>query len=136
MATIQNGFVFNKTELCYETGSPLPGRGRSEKEIRIARATANKQIPSIEQILHTLKCMPSVTEINLRNRAVISLCLLTGARDGAMTSLKLKHIDVVEGKLVQDARQVKTKFSKTFTTWFFPVPSEVRQIGLANGSSS
>ena len=100
----------------------------SEKEARIAKATADKRIPSVEQILHVLKCMSSKTEIDLRDRAVVALCHLTGARDGALASLKLKHVDVVEGKLVQDARQVKTKFSKTFTTWFFPVPSEVRQI--------
>jgi integrase len=29
---------------------------------------------------------------------------------------------------VQDAREVRTKFSKTFTTWFFPVGQDVRQI--------
>jgi integrase/recombinase XerD len=29
---------------------------------------------------------------------------------------------------VQDAREVRTKFSKTFTTWFFPVGEDVRQI--------
>jgi integrase len=45
-----------------------------------------------------------------------------------VASLKLKHVDIVEGKVVQDAREVKTKFSKTFTTWFFPVPEELRQI--------
>jgi integrase len=54
--------------------------------------------------------------------------LLTGARDGATASLKLKHIDIAEGKLVQDAREVKTKFSKTFTTYFFQVGEDVRAI--------
>jgi integrase/recombinase XerD len=34
---------------------------------------------------------------------------------------------ILEGKVVQDAREVRTKFSKTFTTWFFPVGEEVRQ---------
>ena len=28
----------------------------------------------------------------------------------------------------QDAREVKTKFSKTFTTFFFPVGDEIREI--------
>ena len=31
-------------------------------------------------------------------------------------------------RLDQDARQVNTKFSKSFTTWFFPVGDEIRQI--------
>jgi integrase len=30
----------------------------------------------------------------------------------------------------QDARQVKTKFSKSFTTWFFPVGADIRLIVL------
>jgi integrase len=64
----------------------------------------------------------------LRNRTVVALTLLTGARDGAIASLKRKHIDVVEGKVVQDAREVRTKFSKTITTWFFPVGDDIRQI--------
>jgi integrase/recombinase XerD len=38
------------------------------------------------------------------------------------------HIDMTEGKLDQDAREVHTKFSKTFTTYFFPVGDDVRSI--------
>jgi integrase len=72
--------------------------------------------------------MPANTDVDLRNRTVVALTLLTGARDGAIASLKLKHIDVVEGKVVQDAREVRTKFSKTITTWFFPVGDDIRQI--------
>jgi integrase len=30
--------------------------------------------------------------------------------------------------VLQDAREVKTKFSKTFTTWFFPVGEAIRQV--------
>ena len=52
----------------------------------------------------------------------------TGARDGAIASLKLKHVDIDQSRIDQDARQVTTKFSKSFTTEFFPVGSEVEQI--------
>ena len=72
--------------------------------------------------------MSADTGIDLRNRAVIAFTLLTGARDGAIASLKLKHVDVAASKVMQDAREVRTKFSKTFTTWFFPVGEDVRQI--------
>jgi len=85
-------------------------------------------VPTIEQIQHVLQNMPAVTDIDLRNRAVVAFTLLTGARDGAIASLKLKHVDVVERKVVQDAREVRTKFSKTFTTWFFPVGDDVLQL--------
>jgi len=78
-----------------------------------------------------------VTDIELRNRAVMAFTLLTGARDGAIASPKLKHVDVLEGKVVQDAREVRTKFSKTFTTWFFPVgedgsPDRCRLAGISH----
>ena len=100
----------------------------SEKETRIAKASPEKRTPSIEQIRHVLQAMPEGSAIEKRNRAVIAFTLLTGVRDGAAASLKLKHVDLADGKVVQDAREVKTKFSKTFTTWFFPVGDEVRQI--------
>jgi integrase/recombinase XerD len=100
----------------------------SEREARIAKAIAERPVPTIDQIRHVLQTMPAVTDIQLRNRAVVAFTLLTGARDGAVASLKCKHVDVVEGKVVQDAREVRTKFSKTFTTWFFPVGEEVLRI--------
>ena len=100
----------------------------SDKETRIAKASTERPVPTIEQVLHVLRGMPTTTEVQLRNRALIAFALLTGARDGAIASFKLKHIDVTEGKVIQDAREVRTKFSKTFTTWFFPVGEEVHQI--------
>ncbi len=42
--------------------------------------------------------------------------------------MKLKHINLVAGCVEQDAREVQTKFSKTFTTYFFPVGEEIRRI--------
>ena len=47
---------------------------------------------------------------------------------GALASMKLKHVDLATGSVFQDAREVQTKFSKSFTTYFFPVGSEVRLI--------
>ena len=47
---------------------------------------------------------------------------------GALASMKLKHVDLAAGSVFQDAREVQTKFSKSFTTYFLPVGSEVRQI--------
>ena len=72
--------------------------------------------------------MPGQTEIECRNRAVLAFAFLTGARDGALASMKLKHVDLAAGSVFQDAREVDTKFSKSFTTYFFPVGPQVRQI--------
>jgi hypothetical protein len=56
--------------------------------------------------------MPAGSETERRDRALVAFTILTGARDGAIASFKLKHIDVDQGRLDQDARQVNTKFSK------------------------
>ncbi|MFM9942896.1 MAG: tyrosine-type recombinase/integrase [Hyphomicrobiaceae bacterium] len=93
----------------------------SEKDARIATARRPKAFPSIEQVHATIAAMPAASVIDKRDRALLALTLLTGCRDGALASLKVKHIDLGANCLLLDAREVKTKFSKTFVTCFFPV---------------
>ncbi|HLI03796.1 MAG TPA: hypothetical protein VKU93_05950 [Terracidiphilus sp.] len=100
----------------------------SEKDARIATARREKEVPTLEQMRRVIETMPSGSEIERRNRALVAFTLLTGARDSAIASMKLKHVDLIIGCVHQDAREVKTKFSKSFTTYFFPVGEEVRQI--------
>lgn len=100
----------------------------SEKDARIAKARRERPGPTLEQVRHVLCCMPAQTDIERRDRALIAFAILTGVRDGALASLKLKHVDPVEGRVEQDAREVKTKFSKTMTTYFFPVGDDIREI--------
>jgi len=100
----------------------------SDKDIRVATAKRHQKSPTMEQVNHVISTMPTDTEIERRNRALIAFTLLTGARDSAIASMKLKHVDLIVGCVNQDARDVKTKFSKTFNTFFFPVGEEVRGI--------
>lgn len=100
----------------------------AEKDVRIAKASRTKPFPSLEQIHHVLATMPADTDIERRNRALIAFAILTGARDGALASFRLKHIDIAEGVVFQDARDVRTKASKSFSTWFFPVGGDALQI--------
>jgi len=100
----------------------------SEKEVRIATARRKKPVPTLEQIKHVVKTLPNDSDIERRNRALIAFTLLTGARDSAIASIKLKHVDLIGHSVFQDAREVDTKFSKTFTTFFFPVGDEIEQI--------
>lgn len=72
--------------------------------------------------------MPATTEIERRDRALMAFTILTGARDGAIASFKLRNIDIGEGKIYQDARDVRTKFSKSFVTTFFPVGEDIRAV--------
>lgn len=100
----------------------------SDKEVRIAKATREKPVPTLDQVHHVLANIPAETDIEKRNRALIALALLTGARGAALASLKLKHVDLEQGCVHQDAREVRTKASKTFTTWFCPVGGDALQI--------
>ena len=100
----------------------------SDKDTRIATAKRQQGFPTIEQIKHVISKMPVNSEIERRNRALVAFTRLTGARDSAIASLKLKHVDLIAGCVNQDAREVKTKFSKTFNTYFFPVGEEIHAI--------
>lgn len=100
----------------------------SDKDARIASAKRSQPVPTLDQIRHVLATMPVNTEIELRDRALVAFALLTGARDSAIASFKLKHVDLEKGLVFQDAREVNTKASKTFTTFFFPVGDHVLEI--------
>lgn len=93
----------------------------SANDSRIATAKREKRIPTTEQVLHVIGMMPTTTNVELRDRALVAFTLLTGARDTAIASMKLKHVNLTDRSLFQDAREVATKNRKTFTSYFFPV---------------
>jgi len=96
----------------------------SEQDLRIANARREKHVATVEQINHVLALMPAETAIEKRDRALLSFTILTGARDGALASFRLKHLDLKAQTLFQDGRDVRTKRRKTFTSVFFPVGPE------------
>ena len=91
------------------------------KDARAAHAQRPIPYPSIAQCAHAFRAMPEGDEVERRDKAIFAFLMLTGARDGAAASLRLKHIDLVEGSVFQDGREVRTKNGKTIETWFFPV---------------
>lgn len=102
----------------------------TEKDRAIARAKRQKIVPTLDQMQHILGTMPHGTPIEMRDRAVLAFALLTGARVKALISFRLHHVDLEKEMVFQDAREVETKFAKTFPTWFFPVGSEPKAIFL------
>jgi integrase len=100
----------------------------SEQDLRIATARREKRVATLEEIKRVLASMPTGTTIEQRDRAIVAFAILTGARDGALASFRLKHIDMSAQTLFQDAREVRTKGRKTFTSIFFPVGTEPLQI--------
>jgi integrase len=100
----------------------------SANDERIAKAVRERPVPSIEQIRHVLNSMPLRSDIERRNQAVIAFTLLSGARDNATASMSLKHIDLPNRRVYQDAREVRTKNAKTITSTFFPVGTDIELI--------
>jgi integrase/recombinase XerD len=100
----------------------------SAKDMTIAKSDREPRVPTIEQIRHVLSIMPKGSDIEQRNRALIAFTLLTGARDNAIASMRLKHIDLHQRRIYQDAHEVRTKFAKSFPTFFFPVGDDIEQV--------
>jgi integrase len=100
----------------------------THNEGRIAKAEHGRAPPTIAEIRKVLAIIPGRTELERRDRALIAFTLLTGMRDDAVASLSLEHVNLLKRTVFQDARQVRTKNRKTFTSWFFPVGNDIEEI--------
>jgi integrase/recombinase XerD len=100
----------------------------SEQDRRIAGARRERPVPTLDDIRKALEAMPSATHVEQRNRAVIAFAILSGARDGAIASFRLKHVDLGARTVFHDGRDVKTKARKTFKSVFFPVGPEPEEM--------
>ena len=63
-----------------------------------------------------------------RDRAVIAFAILSGARDDAIASMLMRHVNSDRRTVFHDARDVRTKNRKTFTSTFFPVGTDIESI--------
>jgi len=91
----------------------LADAGRALAALRAA-ITREQVVPTVEQVKHVIALMPAESAVQRRERALIAFTLLTGARDSAVASMKLKHVNLAAGCVEQDAREVQTKFQKVF----------------------
>lgn len=98
----------------------------TRKAGRVAHTQRAIPYPSVQQAAHAFQAMPFETEFQKRDKALFAFFMLTGARDGAVASLKLKHVNVDLGHVFQDAREVNTKNAKTIMCQFFPVDPAYR----------
>lgn len=102
----------------------------SNNEDRAGRATRELPVPTVEEVRKVLEAMPYETEIEKRDRAIIAFMALTGVRDAALISLKLKDVDRVKEEVWQDPKHVNTKNRKAISTFFMPFDTLWRDITL------
>lgn len=100
----------------------------SRADARAARAKRPRRVPTLEQIHRVIDAMPHGSAVERRDRALIALTALTGARDGALRTLRLRHLNLTERRLYQDPREVATKFAKQINTTFFPIGGRADEI--------
>jgi integrase len=121
----QNGF---KRVLTY---ADVDYFNNTRKAARVAHTQRTIPYPSMQQAAHAFQAMPFETDFQKRDKALFAFFMLTGARDGAVASLKLKHVNVDLGHVFQDAREVNTKAAKTIHCQFFPVDACYRDFFTA-----
>lgn len=83
-----------------------------------ARAAPERPAPSMCQAKRALNTMPNATARHMRDKAIFALLCLTGIRVAALTSLKIKHVDLEEKSVSQNPREVATKFGRQIDTFF------------------
>lgn len=99
-----------------------------DKLARTATARRLKDYATVAQVCAMINAMPDGNEVQLRDRALVALAAMTGARDGALVSFRLKHVDLERSRIDQDAREVRTKRSKTFQTFLVPIGDDILKI--------
>ncbi len=92
----------------------------SEKDVRAANAPSHRPFPTLPQIERVVSLMPDGLPTEKRDRAIVALTILTGVRDGALISLRLKHLDLSRMLLIQNPKEVATKFGKRIDTLSLP----------------
>lgn len=93
----------------------------SLKSARIAHTYRPMPYPTLAQCERAFDAMPERTPDEMRNKGFFSFLMLAGTRIKSASELRLKHINIDEGYVYLDAREVDTKFGKTGLTMFYPV---------------
>ena len=93
----------------------------NRNDARAAHTQRPVQYPSKQAAYHAFQGMADQSDLERRDKALFAFVMITGARVGAVSSLRLKHINLVDGFVFQDGREVRTKGGKDIMTWFFPM---------------
>lgn len=92
----------------------------NRRESRIAAQKHIRKFPLIDYITSLANSIEGKTDVELRDRALISFTFLTGMRDSAIISLPMKAVDISKMFVIQDPELgVRTKFGKTIYSKIF-----------------
>jgi integrase/recombinase XerD len=87
-----------------------------------ARATNFQESHTVEEIISTIRKMPNSNEIEMRNKAMVSICFLTTPRISALQTARVGSIRYFREDdvwaFVQNPNLVNTKFANNITAFF------------------
>jgi integrase len=93
----------------------------TQKEVREATQPKSVKYPVLDEIKKAVEGISGKTEVEMRDKALFSLALLTGARISAIRTLPMKSLDRNDLVLYQDPKLgVETKFSKRIVSSLMP----------------
>lgn len=94
----------------------------SANDTRMAIAGSTRAKPTFDEAKQIIEGITGGSEIDRRDRAVISFALITGCRISAMVSLKMKNFDKRRQVVDQNPGDgVRTKMRKKILTPLFPI---------------
>ena len=99
----------------------------NRKDLRAAKGQKQKSCPSVPECLRVFQRMPRETEVEMRDRALFALLMLTGARIDAAVTLQVRHINLDGGYILQCGAESRTKGSKTFLAGYFNIDKIYRK---------
>jgi len=78
--------------------------------------------PTLDEAVEMIDGMSVETFKTRRDRAMVAIAFLAALRADTITSLKLKHVQVAQRVVVQDAKSLRAKNGKSLRINFFPLP--------------
>lgn len=76
------------------------------KAITAGEATAEPRLSlELEEAIHILELLPSLTLIDRRNRAMFALAYMSALRESALISLRMEHLENRHSRRPGDSRE-------------------------------
>lgn len=95
----------------------------SRRERAIEASAAKGTSLTFDQALCIFSAMPNSNPIELRNRAIVAMFIVTGIRIAALITLRGKHVNIRTRWINQDPREVNTKLSRHIRTYLLDLGS-------------
>ncbi|MFD1341487.1 tyrosine-type recombinase/integrase [Litorisediminicola beolgyonensis] len=90
-----------------------------------------KDYPTLDEAWRMVARMPTRTILERRDRAMVAFAFISGFRAATLTALRIRHVDFENRTVVQDAREVPAKNSKSYLAKWFPRTDAFQDVFLA-----